>query len=243
MNVANQIYDIIRERDDLLNMIHEDDRSNLVKHLDRLRKIAKHRRDQIHILAEKYSKLAQLIDSKSNKLAKDILIKSDSNNENPKLANNTDLRISRNDEQNTTSATFLKVDSDIKSNINTINQTSNTISMLQAEETENKFPLKRRATISSESDHRVKISKPIKFTEPIRKKDDRAQLPGFTCHECEKFYKLMVEQGVIDSDSQKQTFLNKCSRHKAQYTPPSTPDGFWDLSLNTPADWHNVNRN
>jgi hypothetical protein len=28
------------------------------------------------------------------------------------------------------------------------------------------------------------------------------------------------------------------SRHKSRYTPPSTPDGFWGLTLETPEDWH-----
>jgi len=31
--------------------------------------------------------------------------------------------------------------------------------------------------------------------------------------------------------------LQACSRHKARWTPPGTPEGFWGLTLHTPDDW------
>ena len=39
-------------------------------------------------------------------------------------------------------------------------------------------------------------------------------------------------------DSQvRREVLQSCSRHKARWTPPSTPEGFWSLTLHTPEDW------
>ena len=35
----------------------------------------------------------------------------------------------------------------------------------------------------------------------------------------------------------KREVLQSCSRHKAKWTPPATPEGFWNLTLETPDDW------
>lgn len=72
--------------------------------------------------------------------------------------------------------------------------------------------------------------------EVVRNREQRAALPGFSCFECERFYRTMMEQGIINEENKKD-FLQSCSRHKARWTPPSTPDGFWDLAVNTPPEW------
>jgi hypothetical protein len=79
-----------------------------------------------------------------------------------------------------------------------------------------------------------------KCVESVRSKTLRAALPGFTCEECLKFYETMQQQGIYCmSDSQvRRDILQGCSRHKARWTPPSTPEGFWNLTLQTPDDWH-----
>jgi hypothetical protein len=64
----------------------------------------------------------------------------------------------------------------------------------------------------------------------------RAQLPGRTCSECEAFYRMQKAKGVSSQDIR--DVLNNCSRHRQQWTPPTTPDGFWDMSamsMPTPA--------
>lgn len=79
-----------------------------------------------------------------------------------------------------------------------------------------------------------------KCIETVRGKENRAALPGHTCMECLKFYETMQQQGVYSnfSDSQmRRKVLQSCSRHKAKWSQPSTPEGFWDLSLGTPEDW------
>lgn len=91
---------------------------------------------------------------------------------------------------------------------------------------------------SSKSDHREPTTHVPKFVDVVRKKDERAALPGHTCTECARFYDVMIEQGILQPEGKGQ-FLQLCSRHKAQWAPPDTPDGFWDLSINTPAAWKN----
>ena len=63
---------------------------------------------------------------------------------------------------------------------------------------------------------------------PVRKKQDRAKLPGHSCKQCEAFLAAACK-GLSKED---QDFLrDKCSRHRAHFKPPKTPPGFWDLSF------------
>jgi hypothetical protein len=75
----------------------------------------------------------------------------------------------------------------------------------------------------------------LKYVEVVRNQAQRAALPGHTCNECAAFYRTMLEQGIIDPQHPQQNeamFLQTCSRHKAKWVPPETPEGFWSLSLN-----------
>ncbi|KAJ1440193.1 hypothetical protein B484DRAFT_391440 [Ochromonadaceae sp. CCMP2298] len=49
----------------------------------------------------------------------------------------------------------------------------------------------------------------------------------------------MCAQGIYNMDDEqvRRDVLQRCSRHKSRYTPPSTPEGYWQLTLNTPDDW------
>ena len=76
----------------------------------------------------------------------------------------------------------------------------------------------------------------LKFIETVRGRDARDALPGFACSECELFYEAMVQQGIIEPHELTE-HLRECSRHKARWKPPSTPEGFWDLTIRTPEDW------
>lgn len=60
----------------------------------------------------------------------------------------------------------------------------------------------------------------------VRKKDERRQLNGFDCKECEKYYS---ELGL--SDKEKKERMKKCSRHRGKFTPPATPEHFWELEF------------
>jgi hypothetical protein len=70
-----------------------------------------------------------------------------------------------------------------------------------------------------------------------RKRDVREALPGHVCFQCKQYFDALRQQGIaVDEEAMRQTLQN-CSRHKAQYSPPSTPAGFWDLTVKTPDDW------
>jgi hypothetical protein len=75
-----------------------------------------------------------------------------------------------------------------------------------------------------------------KYVDVVRNKAAREALPGHTCRECAAFYEAMVEQGIVTEDN-RSMFLQSCSRHKAQWAIPDTPESFWDISVNTPAAW------
>ncbi|CAG2107751.1 unnamed protein product [Medioppia subpectinata] len=62
----------------------------------------------------------------------------------------------------------------------------------------------------------------------VREKSKRRQLDGFTCKECEDYYKTrnLSDKGLKDR-------LKACSRHRAQHSPPKSPDHFWDTDFPT----------
>lgn len=82
-------------------------------------------------------------------------------------------------------------------------------------------------------------SAPLRCIEVVRSKQQREALPGFTCEECLKFYETMQQQGIyaLNDSQQRRDVLQACSRHKSVWVPPSTPEGFWNLSLQTPDNW------
>ncbi len=62
---------------------------------------------------------------------------------------------------------------------------------------------------------------------PVRKKEDREKLIGFSCKECDKFY-----AGDNLTDEQRQNVLQKCSRHRGEFKPPpSSPQNIWKVDL------------
>ena len=100
--------------------------------------------------------------------------------------------------------------------------------------------LGRAGTVQLESPKKIVNSISVyssnKFTS--RKRSDREKLPGHTCFECEKYMRVLAQQGVIVDDAQMKEMLQRCSRHKFnQGPPPDTPDGFWDLTVHTPEEW------
>lgn len=44
-------------------------------------------------------------------------------------------------------------------------------------------------------------------------------------------------QAVSDSDGESRDLVQLHSRHRNKSTPPSTPEGFWDLTVHTPEEW------
>jgi len=65
--------------------------------------------------------------------------------------------------------------------------------------------------------------------EVVRSKEDRKQLYGFDCRECEEYYKQKLEEGLTKDQIMK--VLNNCSRHRGYFKPPLTPEKFWDADI------------
>lgn len=70
-----------------------------------------------------------------------------------------------------------------------------------------------------------------------RRKAVRDCLPGHVCIRCDNYFAALRQQGIIVDDKVMQETLLNCSRHKARHSPPHTPVGFWDCTVQTPEDW------
>ncbi|XP_065344418.1 uncharacterized protein LOC135942306 [Cloeon dipterum] len=65
--------------------------------------------------------------------------------------------------------------------------------------------------------------------EVVRKKDERNQLPGWECHDCQKFYENFCDG--MDTQ-QKRALINKCSKHRqVQPVLGNTPEDFWKFGI------------
>lgn len=60
--------------------------------------------------------------------------------------------------------------------------------------------------------------------QPVRRKNERAKLDGWSCWDCKKYY-----EGLDLSEKELKECMKKCSRHRAKYDPNYyTPPGFWN---------------
>jgi DNA repair protein endonuclease SAE2/CtIP C-terminus len=60
----------------------------------------------------------------------------------------------------------------------------------------------------------------------VLKKSERSLLNGYECVECMAYYKTFEL-----SPKKLEERLRKCSRHRALNTPPTTPEGFWEIGF------------
>jgi hypothetical protein len=71
--------------------------------------------------------------------------------------------------------------------------------------------------------------RPYKYQEVVRCRHDRQNLPGHECPDCKPFLDAVCNaEGGDVFDRNK---IVDCSRHRSAHSPPSTPEGFWDLSF------------
>ncbi len=118
-------------------------------------------------------------------------------------------------------------------------------------------PQKRRVSMRDEEDEDTKFGndntkqgtdnvetrpkKQYKFVAAVRKKEDREQLTGHECEQCAEFYAAIYgNEGAAHATTHvhahhthksKEELIGHVSRHKQLYTPPHTPEGYWDLSF------------
>ncbi|CAO3637146.1 unnamed protein product [Cunninghamella blakesleeana] len=62
------------------------------------------------------------------------------------------------------------------------------------------------------------------YAKTVRKKAERAHLPGTTCKCCIKYYEASTMMNVKEQ-------VDRFSKHKVAYERPKTPPGFWDLDF------------
>ncbi|XP_036358061.1 uncharacterized protein LOC115210247 isoform X2 [Octopus sinensis] len=67
---------------------------------------------------------------------------------------------------------------------------------------------------------------PYAYDTVVRKKHDRRLLNGYTCQECVEYYKT---KGLSAEEISKQ--IGDCSKHRAKYKPPNTPEHFWSVGF------------
>lgn len=60
----------------------------------------------------------------------------------------------------------------------------------------------------------------------VRKKDERQKLNGYTCRQCVEYYQA---KGLSEEEIRHQ--VGDCSRHRAKYVPPQTPEHFWSVDF------------
>ena len=88
---------------------------------------------------------------------------------------------------------------------------------------------------NNSSSSKPKQPKIDKRQQVVRKKSEREALPGHDCEECQAFYAAIQASGVVgDSKEALKECMQSCSRHKHQFTPPTTPEGFWSNNMSMP---------
>ena len=97
-------------------------------------------------------------------------------------------------------------------------------------------PVSRPAPVDSSPIPGVKGGRVVRCVEVVRKKSEREALRGHQCSECGPYYTALMQQGILSEENMEE-MLRNCSRHKARWSPPRTPEGFWDLTVRTPEKW------
>ncbi|KAJ8378169.1 hypothetical protein AAFF_G00245550 [Aldrovandia affinis] len=81
-----------------------------------------------------------------------------------------------------------------------------------------------QAVVKQQASHNRRANASFAHVEVVRKKEERKKLKAHTCKECEVYYGDLPE-------AERQKKLLACSRHRARYIPPSTPDHFWEVGF------------
>lgn len=74
-------------------------------------------------------------------------------------------------------------------------------------------------------------SRGFKFVEPVRKKAERENLKGIECKQCKKFFDAVLPDDGGNKQQLRCEHHDGVSRHRYRYTPPLTPEGFWNIGF------------
>jgi len=64
----------------------------------------------------------------------------------------------------------------------------------------------------------------FKYSSVTRGREKRSKLEGRACPQCEDYYSDLP----LNERNEK---LKEVCRHKSEYHPPSTPEGFWEIGI------------
>lgn len=253
-DISRITYELIRQHDDRLLMKWEDDRGHMMKEITRLKK--RIRKDEITTKLLK-TEINKLCESFHEAFEDDKLSIITQKRKMQKIISNSNLIETtspdsppNNFNSNSHSHSDLKSKSNLKSisNLNsttsttktptttsTISTTTNSVERYQTPPKASKKIVKNE-TSNLNSNH-------IPHVTSSRNRFERDLMRGHECQECMRYYRIMEQQGLILSQSNLEgglcETLRRCSRHKSHWSPPSTPDGFWDLTVHTPEEWKN----
>jgi hypothetical protein len=106
--------------------------------------------------------------------------------------------------------------------------TSTTAARQEAKRNHNSMDRKRQLQPNNNDAPKKKKTTPttFRYQEVVRGKAERETLKGYECPECGDFLDAALEGMEVD----RHEFMC-ASRHRARHTPPSTPEGFWELSF------------
>jgi len=90
----------------------------------------------------------------------------------------------------------------------------------------------KQSNVSKDDNNDVPTTNSPKYAyvnNPVRGKEERKKLKGFDCRDCEDYYNGKLEEGYTEEEVDK--LINECSKHRAKYKAPLTPEKFWDPDI------------
>uniref|UniRef100_A0A7N0T6C5 DNA endonuclease activator Ctp1 C-terminal domain-containing protein n=1 Tax=Kalanchoe fedtschenkoi TaxID=63787 RepID=A0A7N0T6C5_KALFE len=93
--------------------------------------------------------------------------------------------------------------------------------------------IQKSARLGSGRQEKQPRPKDYKYIEPVRKKAERDNLKGVECNQCKKFFDAVLPNGGSNYKNLRCEHHDGVSRHRYKYTPPMTPEGFWNIGFDT----------
>ena len=234
------VIECIRQHEDQLLMRWEDDRGHLLSEIYRFQSLHDKDKKTRHLLQRQYDELAQLVlkHQRTDVSPQDIVSSLGNAGSDEATQDLLDGVSTQSEEVPETSRKLSTVPQEPKENLPRSShkrrlgvRSDNALSLLVPPS----FPKNLARTRHPQAKANPPPPK-MKCVEVVRKRDQRECLPGFACSECEGYYRELERQGLLESADRAEA-LKRCSRHKGRWEPPQTPEGFWELSVHTPATW------
>ncbi|KAI1287001.1 hypothetical protein HDE_10495 [Halotydeus destructor] len=91
---------------------------------------------------------------------------------------------------------------------------------------------KKPASPKPSTSKQVELKKPLTLEQlaarpAMKSRAERAKLQGFTCRECEEYYRTYIHL----TDEERRAKITSCSRHRDDRTPPKSPKHYWEVDF------------